>query len=190
MYKTILDSAKMLFIFTIITGVIYPLFITGIAQMFFKNKADGDLVVQNGVIIGSKKIAQNFQNQKYFWPRPSTSNFGANPSGAGNKCWTSSELKDIIETKRLILIKAHQNRDIPDEMLCASGSGLDPHISENSVLYQFERVCAARNFNESQRQKLSSTINRLKEKRDLFILGEERINVLILNIETDKIAAK
>ena len=110
--------------------------------------------------------------------------------GASNKCWTSSELKSIMTDRYLKLTEENglQNAGkVPEELLCASASGLDPHITEQSALFQLDRVCKYRNFNAAQQQKVLDAIKRLNEDRDLFFLGERRINVLMLNLEIDKI---
>jgi len=183
-------ALKFLLVMTILTGIVYPLFMTGVAQLTFPFKANGSLVIKNGKIIGSELIGQKFDSTIYFWSRPSAVGYNPIPSGASNYGPTSDTLKKQVTARRILFAKANSLSDIkaiPNEMIFASGSGLDPHISPQAALLQVERVAKARSFSSSQRQQLIDLVHSKTEKLQFGLLGEERINVFLLNIELDKI---
>jgi potassium-transporting ATPase KdpC subunit len=190
MLKVFVTSIKVLLIFTFITFFVYHLVITGIAQIFFKDKANGSLIIKDKKVIGSALIGQKFNSDKYFWSRPSAIDYNPMPSGGSNLGPTSKILKEQVvqrnnEFKEKNFLSG--NTLVPAEMLFASASGVDPDISPGAAYLQVERICWARNFNNYQKKKL---INLMEEKTELPVfgfLGEERINVLELNIELDKI---
>jgi potassium-transporting ATPase KdpC subunit len=187
MKTQIIISIKILLVFTVLTGIIYPLLITGIAQLAFPTKANGSLIFNDNQIIGSKHIGQNFSSNKYFWPRPSAINYNPLPSGGSNYGMTSQILKDKSFNTKLSFILKNQlpiGTKIPNEMIYASASGLDPDISVEAAKLQVIRISKERNINKNQ---ILQLIDRLKEYRQFYLLGEERINVLLLNIELDKI---
>ena len=164
---------------TILTGVIYPFLITAAAQIFFREQANGSLLKSSqGEIVGSSLIAQKFQDRKYFWPRPSAIDYNPLPSGGSNLAVGSIALQKILESKP---------KNMPADLIFASGSGLDPEISIAAAMFQVERISKSRKFKPKQQQELKKLIGKLKEKRDLGILGEPRINVLKLNLALDKI---
>jgi potassium-transporting ATPase KdpC subunit len=180
----------MILILTALTGLVYPIFITGVSRVFFHDKANGSLVEKNGIFVGSELIGQPFDSAAYFWPRPSAINYQPIPSGASNLSWTSEKYKRLVEERREAFIKGNMLNDtiqVPVEMLCASGSGLDPHISSEAALLQAERVWKARKFNDSQKQKLIELIKNMTRKPQYGVFGEDRINVFLLNLELDKI---
>ncbi len=188
--KTLLISIKFFLIFTVLTGVLYPLFITGIAQLIFPVKANGSLITKDGKTLGSILIGQNFDSLIYFSSRPSATGYNALPSGGSNLGLTNTKLKDLVISRR----KAFESKNlldslsvIPSEMLFASGSGLDPHITPEAALLQVERISKARNFNSEQKHELEQLIHNQTEGRQLFCLGEKRVNVLLLNLNADKI---
>jgi K+-transporting ATPase ATPase C chain len=188
--KTIIRALKIFLFFTILTGIIYPLFITGIAQVVFNGKANGSLIVKDNRIIGSKLIGQQFDSAIYFTSRPSAISYNPLPSGGSNYGLTNIKLKNLVsERKKQFLVFNHLDSltDIPSEMLFASASGLDPHISPEAALLQVDRISSARHFNKSQKQLILQNINELTEKPQLSLLGENRINVLVLNLELNKI---
>jgi K+-transporting ATPase ATPase C chain len=188
--KTILISLKIFLFLTILTGLVYPLFITGIAQVVFPGNANGSLVIKDNKAVGSELIGQLFDSTIYFSCRPSATGYNPLPSGGSNFGLTNSKLINQVSERKSQFL-AFNSLDslsvIPSEMLFASGSGLDPHISPSAALIQVERIVKARHFDSSKKDKLVETINTLKEKPQYFIFGEERINVLLLNIELDKI---
>lgn len=188
--KTLLISIKIFLFLTILTGILYPLFISGLAQILFPSAANGSLLTKNNQIIGSELIGQQFDSAIYFTSRPSAISYNPLPSGGSNLGLTSSKLKDLVaRRKEQFLSVNHLDSltQIPSEMLFASASGLDPHISPEAALLQVVRIAKARNFEDIQKQKLLQCIHELIEPPQFFIFGEKRINVLLLNLETDKI---
>jgi potassium-transporting ATPase KdpC subunit len=188
--KTIIISLKIFLFFTIITGIIYPLMITGIAQLVFPSKANGSLIIKDNKIIGSELIGQQFDTTIYFSSRPSAISYNPLPSGGSNYGLTNIKLKAQVDERKKKFIEFNQLDStvvIPSEMLFASASGLDPHISSKAAILQLNRISKARNFNSIQTQKLEDCIKELTEPPQFYCLGEERINVLKLNIELDKI---
>lgn len=183
-------ALKFLLIMTVLTGVIYPFLMTGVAQLAFPSKANGSLIIKDGKIIGSKLIGQKFDSIIYFWNRPSAIDYNPIPSGASNLGPTSDKLKKQVSERRLLFATNNSIKDtsaIPKEMIFASASGLDPHISQKAALLQVDRVAKARNFNTIQKQNLVQSVKSLTETPQFLILGEERVNVLILNIELNKL---
>jgi len=182
-------ALKFLLVMTVLTGIIYPLVMTGLAQLSFPSKANGSLIKKDGKIIGSKLIGQKFDSTIYFWSRPSAIDYNPIPSGASNLGPTSDKLKKQVVERRILFATMNTIMDttaIPKEMLFASASGLDPHISQKAALLQVDRVAKARNFNTMQKQNLVQSVKNLTETPQFKVLGEERVNVLILNLELDK----
>ncbi len=171
---------------TVLTGVIYPLFITFIAQLTMSKQANGSFLVEEGKIIGTPLIAQKFMSERYFWPRPSAIDYRPLPSGGSNLGPTSSILKQVVEERRQILSKAHpeQADSIPSELLFASASGLDPHISPAAAYFQVDRVIKARNLGE-QKDRVIQLISEMTEQRFLYIFGRPCVNVFLLNRSLD-----
>jgi len=169
----------------LVTGLAYPLVMTGIAQIVFPRRANGSLVADdNGKVVGSELLAQNFSGSAYFHPRPSAAgDKGYDPlaSGGSNLSPTSKKLRDEAAAQLEALTK--ENPEVsgppPVELVTASGSGLDPHLSPAGVMWQVPRVARARGIEPARVQSL---VEDLTEKRDLGILGEPRVNVLNLNL--------
>jgi potassium-transporting ATPase KdpC subunit len=183
-------AIKFLVVMTILTGILYPLIMTGIAQVGFPSKSNGSLVLKEGKIIGSELIGQKFDSTIYFWSRPSAIGYNPIPSSGTNYGPTSDTLRKQVTARRLLFSQANSVQDvmtIPKEMIFASGSGLDPHISPEAVLMQVNRIVTARHFDQSRKEQLLKIIKDMTERRQYLFLGEERINVLMLNIELDKI---
>jgi K+-transporting ATPase ATPase C chain len=175
---------------TVLTGVIYPFFITGVAQLAFPAKANGSLIMKDGKIIGSELIGQKFDSSIYFWSRPSAIDYNPIPSGASNLGPTSDNLKKQVAERRKLFAANNSIADtsaIPKEMLFASASGLDPHISPEAALLQLKRVAMARNLNEKQKQKVQQLIKNKTEEPQFLLFGESRINVFELNLALDSI---
>jgi potassium-transporting ATPase KdpC subunit len=188
--KTIIIALKMLLIMTILTGIAYPLIVTGVGQSIFPYKANGSLIRLEGKVTGSELIGQAFDSSGYFWSRPSAIGYNPLPSGASNLGPTSAKLKAQVDLRKQIFIEyngLYENEYIPAEMLFASGSGLDPHISPSAAIIQVARIAKERNFNQNQTDQIYGCIDKLKEHPQFGWLGEERINVLLLNIELDRI---
>lgn len=189
MNKIYVQSIKAICVFTLITGVIYPLVLTAIGQFVFPHQANGSLIVQNGQIMGSELIGQTFTDPKYFWGRPSATTPFYNGAASSGSNWgpLHPNLAKNIQEK----IEALRRYDpassglIPIDLVTASGSGLDPHISPASARYQINRIAHVR---ETDPKILSDLIDRHLEGRQLGILGEPRINVLQLNLALDRLA--
>jgi K+-transporting ATPase ATPase C chain len=175
-------------IFTLVTGVIYPLVVTGVAQLVFSRQANGSLIVRNGQTVGSDLIGQPFDDPKYFWGRPSaTSPFPDNAaaSSGSNLGPSNPALMDAVQA-RIADLKAADptnTQPIPVDLVTASGSGLDPHISVAAALYQLPRVARERNMSEAD---VRALVNSYTEGRQFGFLGEPRVNVLKLNLALDE----
>jgi potassium-transporting ATPase KdpC subunit len=183
-------ALKFLLIMTLLTGIIYPFLMTGLAQLGFPSKANGSLLMKDGKIIGSKLIGQKFDSSVYFWSRPSAIGYNPIPSGGSNFGPTSDTLKKQVGARRTFFAKMNSVSDplsVPKEMVFASGSGLDPHISPEAALMQVERISLARHFDNSRKEKLLKKIKEMTLAPQFLCLGEQRINVLMLNLELDKI---
>lgn len=190
MKKQIKIALRLFLFFTIITGIIYPMFIFGIAQVFFHKKAEGSLVIREGITKGSALIGQESDSAAYFWRRPSAINYQPLHSGGSNLSWSDKRFKDEVIERKEKFIKGNMLSDtvsVPVEMLTASASGLDPDISPRAALLQVDRISAARHFDNDQKQKLLTLITKMTEKPQFSIFGEERINVFLLNLALDKI---
>lgn len=186
MTKLIIQSLKLTLIFTVLTGLAYPLLVTGIAQVFFREQANGSLEVRKNQIVGSSLLAQKFESPRYFWPRPSASDFGTVPSGASNLGPTSQTLQSNVLARAEAFRAAHAlpgRNIVPADMAFQSGSGLDPHISPESAMLQIHRVASARNMSESTLEEL---VTKVTEPPQFGFLGEPRVNVLLLNLALDK----
>jgi K+-transporting ATPase ATPase C chain len=181
----IIQSIRMLVVMTVITGLAYPLIVTGIAQVAFKDQANGSLIYQNEKIVGSSLIGQPFSDAKYFWGRPSATSpmpyNGASSSGS-NQGPTNPALKEAVEGR---IKDLGGKTPVPADLVSASGSGLDPHISPAAAEYQIARVAKARGIQESV---LKELVQKHTEARQLGILGEPRVNVLRLNLALDAAA--
>lgn len=177
-------------LFALLTGIVYPLLITGISQAAFKSQADGSLIQNNGITVGSSLIGQEFDGPQYFHGRPSAAGDGydATASGASNLGPTNDLLTEAIQA-RADQIREENGLDpgtiLPADMVTASASGLDPDISPESALLQVERVAAARSLSENV---ILELVKDHIEKRQLGLLGQPRVNVLELNLALDRIS--
>ncbi len=188
MKKSILSGLKIILAFTLLTGLVYPLMITGIAQVVFPRQSNGSIVSIGQKVRGSELLGQEFKSDRYFWLRPSACSYATLPSGASNWGPTSDTLRKAIEKRRESFIIANRlplNTVVPNEMVTASGSGLDPHISPESATLQVERIASARHFSLSQLQQLRRLVASHTEQPQFGCLGEKRINVLALNRDLD-----
>jgi len=183
-------ALKFLLVMTILAGILYPLSMTGVSQLLFPAKANGSKVVKDGRLIGSELIGQKFDSSIYFSSRPSAIDYNPIPSSGSNLGPTSSKLKVQMKERRRAFATLNSITDssaIPGEMIFASGSGLDPHISPEAVLLQFNRVVTSRNYNEAQKQQVHELIRDHTQKLQFSIFGESRINVFNLNLALDNI---
>jgi potassium-transporting ATPase KdpC subunit len=188
MFQQIIKPAVLLFlVLTVVTGVIYPLVVTGLAQTLFPARANGSLIVRDGKAVGSALIGQPFDDPKYFWSRPSATTpvpYNAAASTGSNLGPTNPDLTKAI-TARIAALRAADpgnTAPIPIDLVTSSASGLDPHISPAAAEYQAARVARLRGLTEKTVRKL---IARHTESRSLGILGEPRVNVLELNLDLD-----
>ena len=186
--KEIKTSAMVLFLFTILFGVVYPVFTWGVGRLLFREQTDGSLIQKKGVVIGSKLIGQNFTSEKYFHPRPSAAHYDASNSTGSNLGSASQKLIDDVKG-RIAKYRSENNwtKDIPVDAVTASGSGLDPHISPAAAEYQVARVARARGLGEAQ---VRSLVAHFTESRQMGLLGEYRVNVLRLNLALDELGRK
>jgi K+-transporting ATPase ATPase C chain len=174
---------------TLLTGVIYPLAVSAVAWTVFPAAANGNLIVKDGKVIGSRLIGQPFDNDKYFWSRPTATGpypYNAGVSSGSNLGPINPALIDAVKQRVADARAKHpeQKGDVPIDLVTASGSGLDPHISPAAAYYQIERVAAARNLKPDEVRQL---VERHVEIRTLGILGEPRVNVLLLNLALEKL---
>lgn len=185
--KTFLQAFLALAVLTLLTGVVYPLSVWIAAQVLWPEKATGSLVMEGAVVKGSELIAQSFQNDRYFFARPSASEFGAVPSSASQLGPTSAVLKNLIAKRRTSLALSHgvDEARVPVELITASASGLDPHISPSAAHFQVARVAKARALNAQQQAKLEALIAHHTQTAQWEMFGEARVNVLMLNRALD-----
>jgi K+-transporting ATPase ATPase C chain len=175
----------MLLIFTVITGLIYPLAVTGIAQVVFPHQANGSLIMaEGGKAFGSELIGQQFDAPKYFWGRPSATGYNAAASSGSNYGPMNPALIEAVQVRVDALKAADPDNTlpIPVDLVTASASGLDPHISVAAALYQVHRVAQARGLSE---EAVKTLVGKYTEGRQIGFLGESRVNVLKLNLALD-----
>lgn len=187
MLSQLRPALMVLLVLTLVTGVAYPLLVTGIAQAVFPSQARGSLIVKDGKIVGSRLIGQPFDDPKYFWSRPSaTSPFADNAgsSSGSNLSPTNPDLVKAVQGRVDALRAADPGNTapVPVDLVTASGSGLDPHISPAAAIYQVARVAKARKLDPEAVRQL---VERHIEGRSLGFLGEPRVNVLALNLALD-----
>lgn len=183
MFRQMLPALRMLIALTVLTGGAYPLVVTAVAMLAFAKQAGGSLVLRDGVVVGSALIGQAIDDPGLFWGRPSATNPPCNgaASGGSNLGPTNPALEAAVR-RRIAALEASdptQRAPIPVELVTASGSGLDPHLSPAAVLWQVPRVARARGLPEAQVREL---VERHVEGRDFGLLGEPRVNVLALDL--------
>ena len=189
MRSQIRSALMLLLIFTGMTGLIYPLVVTGIAQLVFARQANGSLIVQNGQTVGSTLIGQPFEDPRYFWGRLSATSpypYNAAASSGSNLGPSNPALLDEVKT-RIAALKAADpanTQPIPVDLVTSSGSGLDPDISLAAALYQLPRVARLRGLSETT---VRGLIDQYTQGRTFGFLGEPRLNVLELNLALDRI---
>lgn len=185
MIKALRSAAAMLISLTLITGVLYPLAVTLSAQLMFPQQANGSLIVIDQQTVGSSLIGQAIEDTRYFWSRPSARIDSASEwvvSGSSNAGSTNAALAEAVAMRETAFRTAHglpENIAVPAEMLFASGSGLDPHISPEAARLQIDRVAAARGID---RERIAQLVEQHVEAPQLGFLGQARINVLLLNL--------
>lgn len=182
-------AAVILALLTLLTGLVYPALVTGIAQVFFPHQANGSLILHNGLVVGSELIGQPFNDSKYFWGRPSTTAlfpYNAAASGGSNLGPLNPALETAVQERieTLRLADPQNTAPIPVDLITASASGLDPHISVAAARYQVTRVALERGILEAD---LHGLVDEYTEGRQLGFLGEPRVNALELNLALDRV---
>ena len=199
MLRLVRSAIVVLVALTVITGLIYPLAMTGIAQVLFPKQAQGSLIERNGTVVGSELIGQVFESDKYFHGRPSATTapdpndstktvpapYNAANSGASNLGPSNKALIDRVQGDMDKLKQQNPSTPIPADLVTTSASGLDPHISPEAALFQVPRIAKARNLPEDRIRQLVADHT---EERFLGLLGEPRVNVLLLNLALDQLA--
>jgi len=183
MKKNILVAIWMTLATTLLLGIVYPIVLTGLAQILFPKQANGDLIRSNGKIIGSRLIGQPFTSRGYFYSRPSaagTAGYDPTASGGSNLGPTNKALLDRVSTQVKTLQPDNPSVPVPTDLVTASGSGLDPDISPAAAEFQVPRVARERGISEDE---VRALVRRHTEGRQLGFLGEPRVNVLELNID-------
>lgn len=175
----------MILVMTVGLGIVYPLAVWGVGQAIFPHQANGSLIVKDGKVVGSELIGQNFTSAHYFHSRPSAAGNGydAGASGGSNLGPTSDKLIERVKTDVATRQEENPNAPVPADLVTTSGSGLDPHISPAAADFQVPRVARERGISEDD---LRQVVGRFTEGRTFGILGEPRVNVLLLNLELDK----
>ena len=189
--KTLLRPAASLFVaLSLVTGIAYPLVVTAIAQIAFPDAANGSLIVRDGKLVGSRLIGQNFSAPGYFWGRPSATApmpYNGSASGGSNLGPLNPALTDAVKSRIAALQAADPGNalPLPVDLVTASASGLDPHISPAAADYQLERVARARQIDVAR---VKALVTRYTEERQWGIFGEARVNVLELNLALDTLS--
>jgi K+-transporting ATPase ATPase C chain len=176
--KTTLQFLRILLVLTALAGCAYPMIVTLVARLAFRETSTGSLVSRGGQPVGSILLAQKTESVRYFWPRPSAADFTTVASGASNKGPTSSDLVKSIADRR-----ERFGNEAPAELLAASGSGLDPHLSPATAKYQAPRIAAERKLSV---ESVNALVDRFTETPQFGFLGEPRVNVLALNLALDE----
>jgi K+-transporting ATPase ATPase C chain len=187
MWQQLLPGLRITVFFTVLCGLVYPLAITGICQLAFPHQANGSLIPLNGNYVGSELLAQGFTKPWYFQPRPSVAGNGYDPTASGGSNYgpTNKKLSDRVQAavEQFRKDNPDYHGPIPADLLTASASGLDPHISPDSALAQTPRVAKARGV---PIERINALVASLTEAPDLGVLGEPRVNVLKLNMALDR----
>lgn len=185
MKKNLIIAVLMTIVTTILLGIIYPLVVTGLAQLFFKDKANGQLITQNGQVVGSRIIGQGFTGPSYFHSRPSSAGTGYDAANSNGSQLgpTNHALTDRVKADVATNQADNPGHPVPIDLVTTSGSGLDPDITPAAAEFQISRVAKERNINRDQLQQL---IAKHTSGRQFGFLGEPRVNVLELNLELDQ----
>jgi K+-transporting ATPase ATPase C chain len=186
MRKIFFIALRLFLLMTVITGLLYPLAVTGLARLLFPGASRGSLVSRQGVVSGSSLLAQGSTDPAYFWPRPSVCDHGTLPSGASNLGPTSKELRELMAERSIHWIAANGS-PVPPEMLTASGSGLDPHISLEAAIAQLQRIARVRRWKPGQIEAARMSLRKCTEQPMLGFIGQQRVNIFLLNLTLDDI---
>ncbi len=185
MRRNLLTAVLYTLVTTVLLGIGYPLVITGLAQLMFRDKANGSLITRDGVVAGSRLLGQAFTGPEYFHSRPSAAGGGydATASGGSNYDPTSRKLIDRIEADVKAFSAEHPGQPVPIDLVTASGSGLDPDITPAAAAFQLRQVARVRHMSEAAVQ---AAVARHTLSRQFGVLGEPRVNVLELNLDLDE----
>ena len=193
MKTTILQALRMLFVMTVFTGIIYPVAMTFLSLAVFPYQAKGSMIEKNGTIIGSELIGQGFVSDKYFTSRPSGIGYNPAPSCGTNWGPTDKRMRDSANA-RTAQFKLQNNLSattiVPKDMLFASASGVDPHISPEAAQMQIERIAKVRGFNPAQLSSLKKLVEDFTQGPQLQLFGDPRVNVLKLNLAVDELQSR
>jgi K+-transporting ATPase ATPase C chain len=183
--RNLVTAVLMTIVTTILLGLVYPLVVTGLAQVLFRDKANGQLIERNGKTIGSRIIGQAFSSPGYFHSRPSAagSGYDAASSSGTNLGPTNKKLVDAVKAGVEAARTDNPNVPVPIDLVTSSASGLDPHLSPDAALFQIPRVASARRVSESE---VRAIVESHVDGRQLGFLGEPRVNVLLLNLALDE----
>jgi K+-transporting ATPase ATPase C chain len=183
--RNLVTAVLMTIVTTILLGLVYPLVVTGLAQVLFRDKANGQLIERNGKTIGSRIIGQAFSSPGYFHSRPSAagSGYDAASSSGTNLGPTNKKLADAVKAGVEAARTDNPNVPVPIDLVTSSASGLDPHLSPDAALFQIPRVASARRVSESE---VRAIVESHVDGRQLGFLGEPRVNVLLLNLALDE----
>lgn len=187
MQRDWINAARMLLLLTVVTGLVYPGIVTGVSQLALRDQANGSLIVRDGKAVGSVLIGQPFSDPKYFWSRPSATSpqpYNSMASSGSNLGPTNPALTDAVKERIAALKEADPGNllPVPQDLVTASGSGLDPHISPSAAEYQLRRIARLRNLEEA---KVRALVAAYTEPRQFGVLGEPRVNVVQLNLALD-----
>lgn len=172
-----MSSARMILILTFLVTLVYTGLVTVVSQLIFPYESQGSLVIREGKMIGSSVMGQKFVSDKYFHGRPSAVDYNPLPSGGSNWGPTSTEIKKAIQN----------GSNQPKDLIFSSGSGLDPDISSNAAQFQIDRIVKARGWDEYRRRRVLELVEHVKKAPQFGFLGDERVNVLALNLALDEI---
>jgi potassium-transporting ATPase KdpC subunit len=187
MKRNLITAVLMTIVTTVLLGIIYPLAVTALAQLFFHDKANGQLIPRDGAMIGSRIIGQTFASDKYFHSRPSAAGNGydAANSGATNFGPTNQKLIDRVKGDTATLKAENPNQPVPADLVTTSASGLDPDITPAAALFQVPRIARVRDLSEDR---VRALVESHIQPRQLGFLGEPRVNVLDLNLALDQVS--
>ena len=184
MKKNLITAILMTLATTVLLGIVYPLVVTGLAQLLFPQKANGQLIQANGKVVGSRIIGQAFSGPTYFHSRPSAAGYGYQADNSNGTQYgpTNHQLTDRVKTDAAALQSENQTTPVPIDLVTTSASGLDPDITPAAAAFQVARVAKARGVSEDD---LRSLVAKYTQGRQFGFLGEARVNVLLLNLELD-----
>jgi potassium-transporting ATPase KdpC subunit len=184
-FRTLYSCSVLFILLSMVTGGVYPILVTAIAHATFPHQAGGSLLTERGKVIGSSLLAQSFTKPEYFWARPSAAGYNAAGSSGSNLGPINPALLEAVAA-RAKEIGASESVPVPIDLVTTSASGLDPHVTPAAAFYQATRVAESRGLSED---KIHEMIRNQTEERTLGLLGERRVNVLLLNRSLDALAA-